>query len=143
MKRSLLFFVTAILIIGCADDIIITPASDIRGFYKGTYESVTNYKEVNPNSKIQNVVWTFTDQRFYCDYDSSNIAREFCDFFGNYDLEDKLIFRDTVVDKQTCIHSDIPIGEFDLRRNDDSLIITQWDRTASTLKELRLVKQSE
>ncbi len=142
MKKLLLFLIAIVIVVGCAKDIIVPPSSDIRGSYTGTYESVTNYKVPGTISRIQDVKWTFSDTRFWCDYDSSSIARVFCDFLGNYTLGTQVItFTDTLVEEQICTHSDIPIGEFTMGSRGDTLRIAQWDIPKNTFKVLMLLKE--
>lgn len=143
MKRLVLILAVAALIFGCADDIIIESPSEIRGYYEGEYESVTNYKVEGTLVRKQNILWTFTDRLFKCEYDTTSVKPQvFCDVSGSYELGDRLVFKDTIVEPYTCQHSDIPIGEFEMRRvGEDSLIISQWDKTKNTLKKLSLKKQ--
>jgi hypothetical protein len=138
----LLVLFAAVLIIGCAKDIIVQSPSEIRGYYEGRYQSVTNYRVEGTVIRTEDVLWTFTDRIFRCEWDSSNgNPKVFCDFSGTYALEQNLVFSDTIVEPQTCQHSDIPVGDFTLDRvGDDSLIITQWDKTLNTLKKLSLKK---
>lgn len=78
-------------------------------------------------ARKQNIHWTFTNQKFFCEVaDSDDVW--LCDFYGNYELTNKIILSDTVVADQTCDRNDIPVGQFYLYKkyDPDSLIITQY-----------------
>ena len=143
MKKTLCLIIIGIFIAGCADDIIVRPASELRGAYEGYYTRIKSVSS-GASSKYQNIEWTFTDQKFFCEVtDTEDVW--LCDFSGNYELADKLILSDTVVAAQTCDRSDIPVGSFQLIRKSnpsgpDSLVIEQYDQDADVKKIIRIVK---
>lgn len=115
MRRYVWFFIISAIFLGCAGDIIVPPQGELRGVYKGTYQIIWNAGSgTGSSTDWQYIDWTFTDQKFYCEATDTTLRdRITCDFSGNYTLENKMVFADTIVEPGTCDHDDIPVGEFD------------------------------
>ena len=143
MKKTVWLIIIGIVIAGCAEDIIVRPASELRGVYDGDYIRVKSFSS-GAQTKTQKIEWTFTDQMFFCVV-VDTVDVWLCNFSGNYELADKLIFSDTVVGAQTCDRNDIPYGAFQLIRKanpsgPDSLLIEQYDADADVKKVVKIVR---
>ena len=144
-KLVFLLFAAVLMLAGCADDIIITQRSELRGAYKGYYKIIENYETGGEtHTEIQYIDWTFTDQKFFCEVNDTINAQWLCDCSGNYALENVLVFSDTLIGAQTCDRDRIPIGDFQLIKYNnsegaiDSLEISQHDVDHTMLKFLML-----
>ncbi len=140
MNRLFLILIIICLIVGCAKDIIIPQASDLRGDYKGLYE-------IDPDTgptREQYIAWTFSDNRFWMTADRTDEKPQiFCDVNGFYEITDMMVLKDTVVAEQTCQHYEVPVGEFKMRRSADSVILKQYDVAIHAFKNITIVKVSE
>jgi hypothetical protein len=146
MRKTTLLVIVAIFVLGCAEDIIVKPPTDLRGVYHGIYERIKNYSS-GSGGRIrhdQYIEWSFSDQQFWCDAIDTTLKPRFtCDFTGFYDLADKMILKDTIVDAMTCDHNDIPVGNFQFMRKEnpdglDSLIMEQLDTKDDVYKAIRI-----
>ena len=137
MKRLFLIFFVMILIIGCADDIIIPKASELFGSYKGLYQIDS---DAGP-TREQYISWDFSDKQFWMVADRTDEKPQiFCDVTGFYEITDMMVLKDTVVAEQTCQHYEVPIGEFKMRRSGDSVLLKQYDTNIKAFKNIIVVK---
>jgi len=141
MKKLVWLLSLVVLLVSCADDIIIEQGSELRGAYAGSYTIVWNAGSgTGSTTDWQYVKWTFSDFQFWC-YATDTTLRDriTCDFSGQYKSETVMIFSDTIVEPGTCNHADIPVGEFGFNRIHDTLIFFQasggeFDRVEKTIK---------
>jgi hypothetical protein len=112
---SLILLLGLLIIAGCAKDIVVKPPEGLRGAYEGTYTVREKVGSSNPPEPIRQFVqWTFTDQRFFCDIDTlKNLEIKICNHSGNYEMGNRVTFKDTLVEPGTCDHAHIVIDEFD------------------------------
>jgi len=146
MKKALILAILSLIVISCAEDIIVNTETEVTGVYYGRYLVITNYDSGSPITKRQSVNWTFTDAKYDCTADTSDhIYPPFtCDFFGTYTIETNLNM-DNVTSKRNmvCSELDFAYGDFTFRRSNnsdglDSLIVTQIDVDEKIQKILRL-----
>lgn len=88
-RLGFLIFVVlaAITLYNCRKDVVIEPPPSLVGIYSGTYaREVQNEPDSVPVN--QHIIWTFTDTKYYMDYDQSYyndpILASVCDCGGEY-----------------------------------------------------------
>jgi hypothetical protein len=122
-----------ILLLGCAEDIVVRSKPSLKGVYNGRYTVKTNVGfgggETTRNEWID---WKFTDYKFYCTVSSKQTEDPpFCDVSGNYTLSNGIAFSDLQIVPGVCMPEDAPVGTFSLIRKNgeagvpDSLFMEQ------------------
>ena len=116
MARTFWLTIIAILVLGCAKDILVKPPTTLVGVYDGKCTVLRNYGSSNPGPTLEQwVEWTFSDYRFWMKATRTDEKPQvFCDANGNYVLESQITLKDTVVIPTTCDRSDVPLGTFSL-----------------------------
>ena len=153
MKRVAWLFVVAVLLAGCADDIVVEQSGDLRGYYTGEFIIVENYGSGSGaiTTDGQYINWTFTDQRFYLEVDTARtLDVEICDFSGYYELGTSMQFDRIQFDVGLCKPEFVAEGEFTFitKRIDnapDTLFFEQLEgpQGDQILKTIILVKDEE
>jgi hypothetical protein len=150
MKHVAWLFILAVIIAACADDIVVPPQSELRGFYTGKFIIVENYGSgTGAITTEQFVNWTFTDQRFFLEVDTVLTDEiKVCDHSGYYTLANKMEFSQVILEPGTCNQDYVMEGEFSFiaRRHDDapdSLFFEHLNNSTALFRQLILVKDEE
>lgn len=122
---------------GCASDIILTPPPSLKGVYVGEYRYTRDYGAPNQVLFKQPINWTFEDQSFRMEIDttSPNLGtHSFCKVSGQYALTTGV--RIQIVKSQpmggqftACTASENPEGTFTLIRSNDTLFLSLQEDT--------------
>ena len=147
MKKALLgALIGLVVIINCAKDIYVPPASPIAGYYKGEYKVVRQTETGTLTKRVRVYNWKFTDQIYDMDTLTSITGEYICSSYGDYSIESSINFDSTKVENATCNPADVPLGEFAFQRittteGKDSLYLLQivpgdngWTKEAFLLK---------
>jgi hypothetical protein len=139
------FIVVAVIIFGCASDIILEEPASLKGVYKGRY-IVTIGEQVTK----QPIDWKFTDDSYYMSLDSTDVSFkkdecDFCKVYGHYVVEERVRLTQTGegqpckdVGCQTCNNDYSPQGSFTLEQPEDSVKLTY--SSSGTVKQILLVR---
>ena len=120
----------------CSDDIILEPLDSLLGEYSGHY-TLTDLSQGGSGRTLINIDirWVFRDIAYELDDSTATI----CSPSGEYTLNGDQITLKEGFDGNSggvCDPSLNPLGDFSLRRPDDSLILTQNEN--NFFKEIRL-----
>jgi len=151
MKKALLgALIGLVVIVNCADDIYVAPASPITGTYKGEYKVVRQTETGTQTKRVSAAEWNFTDQRYETGTLDPIVGEDICGSSGFYEIESNINFIFGEIETQTCNPADIPTGEFSFQRlttleGRDSLYLIQvvlgdtgWTKEAFLLKDTLL-----
>ncbi len=151
---ALMVVIFFVLLISCSSDIILQSESDIRGEFEGTYSVISNWGNANAEVRIQNIVWTFTDDTYIMKVDTTKEFDEsfcICRVDGKYVIEDAVIFSELhalpieMYGCNTCEKATTPKGAFTLIKssNADTLTLNKFDTDNDYFKEIKLFRTAD
>jgi len=111
-----IFLFAIVLVLGCAKDIIVPPATTLAGVYHGEY---VVYPDLEGNAaKIPEwIEWHFTDQTFSMTAERlTERPKVFCDWWGFFELKSNIIFSKADGRGDQCVHDYAPDTTFIFRR---------------------------
>lgn len=140
-KLILLVIFYALLVGGCADDIILEDQPTIVGSYTGRYiiTMLSTQETVE-----EGILWRFDEDFFFMNLDPDNFnGKCFCKISGQYSLEGevRLQITSTLPDGDvggctSCNSAENPEGRFVLDRSTSTMKLTR--QSGDTLKQLLL-----
>jgi hypothetical protein len=140
--------VVAVIIFGCASDIILEEPASLKGVYKGRY-IVT----IGEQKTQQPIDWTFDDISYHMFLDPTDPSFiegvcDFCKVYGRYVVEERVKLTQTggglpfeEVNCNSCNDDYSPRGAFTLEQPGDSVKLTYSSK--DTLKQILLVRATE
>lgn len=134
MKKLLMVLIVPLILLSCAEDIIVESASSLRGSYYGQYIVVEDAQSATATTLTEMIYWTFTDQRFDCERDTADVLHDIitCDFYGYYELESNVTFTQSFSKRNiVCDTTYFPEGVFSV----------QWTRPDDAADTLLLSQQ--
>jgi hypothetical protein len=126
MARYFWLTFTAILVIGCAKDIVVKPPTTLVGAYSGKCTVIRSYGSSNPVTLEEWIEWTFSEYRFWMKATRTDEKPQvFCDVSGSYSVTSNITFSGVAAtDVFTCNPDDYPEGSFSIIQSGDSVSIT-------------------
>lgn len=147
MKKALLgALIGLVVIVNCAGDIYVAPASPIYGAYIGEYK-VVRQTDTGTKTKRAEVEWTFSDKYQWVKILQDNPDEGFCGSDGPYEISSIISLKVENIEQTTCDLRDLPMDDFSFQRlttaeGRDSLYLIQvvpgdtgWTKEAFLLKD--------
>ncbi|MFQ6008690.1 MAG: hypothetical protein ACE5K8_07035 [Candidatus Zixiibacteriota bacterium] len=148
------FITVAVIIFGCASDIILEEEAPLKGVYKGRYTVTDLTQDIEYEQVVR---WTFEDVAFHMDIDVDDPIAEkldcMCNYDGRYELVEKVRLRVTErpvppgnIGSLSCsacndIHD--PTGSYDRVTVQDTLKLTGVDSDGKFRRDIVLVRLTE